>query len=257
MVSDVSERRNMIRDLAHEKGEVAFAALAARFGVSAMTVRRDVDALEAEGLVRKVMGGAIATGKVAEPSFESRAAVESAGKQHIGETVAALLCPKETVILDSGSTVLAVARAIRGRGLGLTVLTPSILVAVELADDPGTTVLLTGGTVRAGELSLIGDDAAATFDRYNCDTFVMGVSGVDTDRGYSDYRSDESAVKRAAIGAADRLVVVADHTKLDRAHLARIAPFEAADLLVTDADVGAEVVRVGREMGVHVVLAER
>lgn len=257
MALDVTERRRRIRDLVQEQGEVDFASLAGRFQVSEMTVRRDVDVLEVEGLVRKVMGGAIATGKVAEPTFESRMGAESVGKEHIGETVANLLHHKESVILDSGSTALAVARAIRGRRLELTVVTPSVLVAVELADEPGTTVVLTGGAVRPGELSLIGDDAVSALRRYNCDTFVMGVSGVDAERGYSDYHRDESAVKRAAIESADRLIVVVDRTKLGRAHLAQVAPLSAADLLVTDAAPDSAVIRAAEAAGVRTVFADQ
>lgn len=256
MALDVTERRRLIRDLVQEQGEVDFASLAGRFQVSEMTVRRDVDALEVEGLVRKVMGGAIATGKFVEPTFESRMGAESVGKEHIGATVANLLHHKETVILDSGSTALAVARAIRGRRLELTVVTPSVLVAVELADEPGTTVVLTGGTVRPGEHSLIGDDAVSALRRYNCDTFVMGVSGVDATRGYSDYHRDESAVKRAAIESADRLIVVVDRTKLGRAHLAQVAPLAAADLLVTDAAPDSDVIRAAEAAGVRTVFAD-
>ncbi|GAA0996292.1 DeoR/GlpR family DNA-binding transcription regulator [Nocardiopsis tropica] len=256
MATDVTERRRLMRDLVQDVGEVDFASLAARFQISEMTARRDVDVLEAEGLVRKVMGGAIATGKFVEPSFETRMGASSSGKQAIGDAVAALLHTRETVILDSGSTALAVARAVRGRRLELTVVTPSVQVAVELSDEPGTTVILTGGTIRPGELSLIGDDAVSALRRYNCDTYVMGVSGVHPTRGYSDYHREETAVKRAAIEAADRLIVVADRTKLGRAHLAQVAPLDAADLLVTDADPESDVVRTVRAAGVRTVCAD-
>jgi DeoR/GlpR family transcriptional regulator of sugar metabolism len=157
------------------------------------------------------------------------------------------------VLLDSGSTALAVARAIYGRGLELTVITPSVLVAVELAEEPGTTVLLAGGQVRAGELSLVGPETIEFFGRYNCDTFVMGVSGIDARRGFSDYHREESAVKRAAIRAADRLIVAADHTKLGRSHLINIAPLSAADILVTDGDPQHEVVAAAAACGAEIV----
>ncbi|RJQ79460.1 DeoR/GlpR transcriptional regulator [Pseudonocardiaceae bacterium YIM PH 21723] len=257
MAGDVSERQRMIREHVLAHGEVEFAALAAEFRVSEMTIRRDIDALEAEGAVRKVIGGAIAVSKIAEPSFAARADLEATSKQHIAEAVVTRLTARETVILDSGSTALAVARALRGAGLGLTVLTPSILIAVELAGEPDTTVLLAGGLVRPGELSLIGTDAVEWFARYNCDTFVMGVAGVATTSGYTDYHRDESAVKRAAIAAADRLIVVADHTKLDRSHLVNIAPLDAAEILVTDGDPDHPVLAAAAHGGVEVITVPR
>ncbi|WP_027941057.1 DeoR/GlpR family DNA-binding transcription regulator [Amycolatopsis taiwanensis] len=253
MAIDAGERQQLIRERVAAEGEVEFAGLATDFGVSEMTIRRDIDVLESEGLVRKVIGGAIAVGKTAEPPFEARANSEAAGKRHIAEAVVTRLRPRETVLLDSGSTALAVARAIRGKGLELTVVTPSILVAVELAVEPGTSVLLAGGLVRAGELSLIGADAIEFYDRYNCDTFVMGVAGVDAKRGFSDYHREESAVKRAAIRAADRLIVAADHTKLGHAHLVNIAPLSAADVLVTDGDPRHEAVTAAADSGVEIV----
>ena len=114
------------------------------------------------------------------------------------------------MILDSGSTALAVANCLKGRGLGLTVVTPSVLAALALVDEPDTTVVLTGGELRAGELSLIGPSAEDTLANYNCDTYVMGVAGIDGDRGISDYHQAESRVTRAASKRADRVIVAAD-----------------------------------------------
>ena len=118
------QRRLAIAARIHADREVDFSSLAREFGVSAMTIRRDIERLEDQGIARRVLGGAIAFGgKSTEPSFAARAAEAADEKIHIARSVADLLTPNETVILDSGSTVLAVARAIRGRDLGLTVIT--------------------------------------------------------------------------------------------------------------------------------------
>ncbi|MFD1714945.1 DeoR/GlpR family DNA-binding transcription regulator [Amnibacterium flavum] len=247
-------RRALIEQRVIADGEIDFATLAEEFDVSAMTIRRDVEALEASGIVRRVVGGAILLrGKAAEPSFETRAAAAAEGKMHIAEAAVDLLQPHETVILDSGSSVLAVAKAIRGRGLALTIVTPSILVAVELADEPDTTVLMAGGRVRPGELSLIGSETEETFSRYNCDTYVMGIAGVDSDRGVSEYHREEGSVKRAAMKAADRVIVVADETKLGRVQLMSIAPLSAVDALVTDGPTDHPALVGARAVGANVV----
>lgn len=253
MVKTIRGRKQRIRELLLARGEIEFGSLATEFGVSEMTIRRDIDALESEGVVRKVIGGAIALGKIAEPTFEARSHLDMPSKQHIASFAVEQLTVHETVILDSGSTALAVARAIRGRGLGLTIVTPSLLVAVELADEPDTTVLVTGGVVRPGELSLIGTEAVEGFRRFNCDTFVMGVAGVHEHRGFTDYHRDESAVKRAAIEASDRLIVVADHSKIGRAHLSNIAPLSAAEVLVTDAPAPSPLITAATASGVSVI----
>jgi DeoR/GlpR family transcriptional regulator of sugar metabolism len=252
---DAKVRRTLIEERVAAEGEIEITPLASEFNVSEMTIRRDIEVLETQGLVRKVIGGAIAASrKASEPPFEARAVVAVHEKAHIAEAAVSLLEPGETVILDSGSTVLAVARAIKGRDLGLTVVTPSTLVALELADDPGTTVLLTGGLVRPGELSLIGSDAEEAFTRYSCDIFVMGVAGVDSIRGATDYHREEAAVKRAAIKAADRIVAAVDHTKLGRVHLVQVAPLEALDVIVTDGPEDDLTLRSARAHGILVQL---
>ncbi|WP_155349739.1 DeoR/GlpR family DNA-binding transcription regulator [Acrocarpospora pleiomorpha] len=246
-------RRALVEESILRLGEVDFASLAREFSVSEMTIRRDVDALEVRGIVRRVTGGVIALArKVAEPPFQARVAEASEEKGHIAEAVVAMLSAGETVVLDSGSTVLAVARAIRGRGLGLTVITPSVLAAVELGDEPDTTVILTGGTLRPGDLSLVGHDAADTFKRYNADTFVMGVAGVHPDRGFSDYHRGESAVKDAAMQASDRVIVAIDRSKLGRSTLVNIAPTTSVDVIVCDAAENDATVRKIRQLGVTV-----
>lgn len=247
-------RRTLIEERVLADGEIDFATLAQEFDVSQMTIRRDVEMLEDRGVVRRVLGGAIAFGgKSTEPSFEARAAEAAESKKHIAKAAVELLNPSETVILDSGSTVLAVAREIRGRGLGLTVLTPSVLVAVELANEPNTTIILTGGLVRPGELSLIGGEAEDAFRNYNCDTYVMGVAGVHPERGFSEYHRDESNVKKAAIRSADRVIAVLDELKLGRVQLVNVAALTDVEALITDGDPDDPTVVAAREAGVHVV----
>jgi len=252
---EVTERRTRIEELVIRNGEVQFARLAKEFGVSEMTIRRDIEALQDAGIVRRVSGGAIAlSGTAFEPSYGLREGLAAGSKAQIADRIADLLRPGETVVLDSGSTVASVARAVRGRGLGLTVLTPSIGVAAVLADDPGTTVILVGGVVRPGELSLIGPDAEAFLSRYNCDTFVIGVAGVDAVRGLTEYHPQEASVKRAALAASRRLVVGVDSAKLGRVHLVNVAPLAEVDALVTDAPAEHPVVIAAKEAGAEIVL---
>lgn len=247
-------RRALIEERVLADGEIDFVTLAEEFGVSQMTIRRDVEMLEDRGVVRRVLGGAIAFGgKSTEPSFEARAAEAAESKRHIAKAAAELLRPSETVILDSGSTVLAMAREIRGRDLGLTVITPSILVAAELANEPDTTVILTGGLVRPGELSLIGAEAENTFRNYNCDTYAMGVAGVHAKRGFSDYHRDESSVKKAAIRSADRVIAVLDESKLGRVQLVNVAALQEVEVLVTNGEPDDPTVVAVREAGVNVI----
>lgn len=254
---DARTRRDRIERRIRTDLEVGYSELAAEFDVSEMTIRRDVEALETQGVVRRVVGGAISTkglsGPDTEPSFATRVADAAVEKRHIADVVADLIGRNETVILDSGSTALAVAQSLKGRGLGLTVVTPSVLAALTLVDEPDTTVVLTGGQLRPGELSLIGPTTEDTLGHYNCDTFVMGVAGIDAGRGISDYHQAESRVKHAASKRADRVVVAADKSKLGRVTFVTIAALSDVDLIVTDGEPDHPSLVAARTAGVDVV----
>ncbi|BBY88555.1 DeoR/GlpR family DNA-binding transcription regulator [Mycolicibacterium tokaiense] len=254
MTIDAKTRRDLILQRARADREVSYAALAAQFDVSEMTIRRDIEALEARGAVRRVVGGAVAVlGKDIEPAFSTRVADAASEKHHIADAVAELIGPKETLILDAGSTSLAVARSLRGRALGLTVVTPSVPIAVALVDEPDTNVVMTGGELRTGELSLVGSGAEEMLTRYNCDTYVMGVAGIDAERGFSDYLLAEARMKRVALSRADRVIVAADRSKLGRVNFVGIAALAQVDTIVTDGAVDHPALVCARSEGVDVI----
>lgn len=255
---DVSERRNLIAEQVGKSGEVEFSALAESLGVSEMTIRRDIEILETQGVLRRVLGGAISLkGTSAEPPFESRASAAAQEKEHIAEAVVNLLSPGETVLLDSGSTVLSVARAIRKRNLELTIVTPSALAGLELSDVPGVTVYLVGGLLRPHELSLIGPDAIDSLSKFNCDTYVMGVAGVDALGGISEYHYDEAHVKEAGMRSSRRVIVAADQSKLGRSAMVKIAELSEISELVTDAPLKNTTVKAAVRQGVNVISVQR
>jgi len=247
------ERRGAIRGFLANRGEVGIAELAAELDVSEMTIRRDLEELEDQGVARRVRGGAIATvSRSYEPPLAARVTVSQDAKLRIAEAAADYIEYGETAILDVGSTTFALAQRLRGRG-GFTIVTPSVHAAAELAGDPNTRVILTGGIVRPGELSLIGDLAESTFSQLNCDVLFLGVGGIDAEKGLTEYNLDDTRVKRAAIKAASRKVALADQTKLGRVCLAAIASLSEIDVLITDAAPSHPVLAAVREAGVEIV----
>lgn len=238
-----------------ELGELNLAELAQRFGVSEMTIRRDLEALESQGALRRVVGGgAIAvTGKTQEPTFEARAIQESESKMNIGVAVANLIEPGEAVYFDGGSTSLAAARALRFRDLQLTVVTASLLVALELIDQPDMEIILLGGSVRPGELTTYGPEMEEGLRHYHFDTYIMGVAGLHPEKGLTEYHGGEGHGKRAAIDQADRVIVALDHTKLDRVLLVHVADLNRVHILVTDASVRHPTIAAVAAQGVQVV----
>lgn len=229
----------MIRSLIETENEIGLADLAQRLEVSEMTIRRDLETLEEQGVLRRVLGGgAIAVApKAQEPELVARALEKSGSKVHIASTVVDQLSSGEAIYLDGGSTALAVARALKGRDLGLTVVTRSIVAALELGDHPAMHIVLLGGVVKGTEMMTLRTAAKDELSRYNVDTYVMGIGGVDADRGLTDYDPQESAGKRLALRHADRTVLAFDRTKLGRVLFARVASLSEIDVVVTDAEL--------------------
>lgn len=230
-----SQRRDAALRRLTTHGEVSFAELAKEFGVSEMTIRRDLETLEADGLVRRVRGGAISVvSRSYEPPLAVRATTASAAKTAIGAAAARLVNDGETIIIDVGTTTLELAKALHGRR-GLTIVTASLPIAAELGNDPDIRVLMTGGQVRSGELSLTGGMAEDAFTTMNCDLAFIGVAGICAVPGLTEYNPDDARVKRAAISAARRAIVLADSSKLGRVAFSTVAPLSSVDVLVTDA----------------------
>lgn len=245
----------MVREALEERREVTVADLSRTAGVSEMTVRRDLEALEGEGVLRRVHGGAVsAISRGYEPPYALRAGREAHAKGTIGEKAATLVADGETLVIDVGTTALELARAL-SPAANLTVLTPSLRAAEQLAANRAIRTIVTGGIVRHGELSLIGDLAERAFEELHCDTVFLGAGGVDAEAGVTEYNLDDARVKRAALASARRCVVLVDASKLGKVALASVCPTERVDVLVTDSGASDEALAPVREAGVEVLIA--
>ncbi|MGY3679295.1 DeoR/GlpR family DNA-binding transcription regulator [Streptomyces sp. TE33382] len=217
---------------------VSVAELSQRLGVSEMTVRRDLDALERQDLVRRVHGGAVATKAREEGAgFVAREPWQAATKDRLGARVAAMVEPGSRVLLDAGTTTVHVAEHLAARG-PLTVAVLSLQAAVCLADRPGIDLLIVGGRSRPGERSLVGPLALRTLESLAFDCFIMSIGGVHAEHGWSEFSLDDAAVKQAGLAQATRTVAVADATKLGVRAFSQVAPLGVVDGFVTD--TGAE-----------------
>ena len=229
-----SERRAAIIKTLGARGRVSVADLSQLAQVSDMTIRRDLEALERDGLLRRTHGGAIGVTSLSyEPPYVLRKEQQAAAKTRIGRKAASLINEGQTIILDVGSTAVEVARALRGR-VNLTVLTSNLWAAALLADEPGIVLMLTGGSARRGERSLVGDLAVRAFDDLVFDVFVMGVAGIHLDFGITDFNMDEALVKRGGVRASQRRIIVADSSKLGKVAFAKLCELDLIDTIVTD-----------------------
>ncbi|MFD0339714.1 DeoR/GlpR family DNA-binding transcription regulator [Streptomyces sp. NPDC127117] len=230
----VANRLDLTLRLVQGSDRVSVSELSHRLGVSEMTVRRDLDALERQGLVRRVHGGAVATRPRDEGAgFSAREPWQAATKDRLGAAVAGLVEPGSRVLLDAGTTTVHVAEHLAARA-PLTVAVLSLQAALSLADRPGIDLLVVGGRSRPGERSLVGPLALRTLESLAFDCFVMSIGGVHAEHGWSEFSLDDAAVKQIGLTRATRTIAVADATKLGVRAFSRVAPLDAVDRFVTD-----------------------
>ncbi len=253
-------RRERMLALIAERQFVRVADLADAFGISDVTVRADLAALEAGHGVRRVRGGAIApNGPIhGEASFEERVSELAEEKAAIAAHVAAMVRPGSSLLLDVGTTTTAVARALVARSDldQVTVITNGLTVALELEEAIGRiTVVVTGGTLRRLQHSLVDPLAGALLDQVRVDLAVLGCNGVDVEHGVTNLNLPEAEIKRRMAAVADRVVVVADGSKLGQVQLGRVIGLDQVHTVVTGASApAAELTRL-RRAGVEVVRA--
>lgn len=230
----VANRLDLTLRLVQGSSRVSVSELSQRLGVSEMTVRRDLDALERKGLVRRVHGGAVATRSREEGAgFIAREAWQAATKDRLGAAVAEAVEPGSRVLLDAGTTTVHVAEHLAARA-PLTVAVLSLQTAARLADRPGIELLVVGGRSRPGERSLVGPLALRTLEALAFDCFVMSIGGVHAEHGWSEFSLDDAAVKQAGLGQATRTIAVADATKLGVRAFSQVAPLDAVHGFITD-----------------------
>ncbi|SDR20213.1 DeoR/GlpR family DNA-binding transcription regulator [Thermostaphylospora chromogena] len=231
-----SDRLRAIIEALRVNDTVSVTELAAQHAVSEMTIRRDLDELARQGVVRRVRGGAMSLLlRGEEPPFgvREREAVEA--KRRIGAVVASLIADGEAVLLDGGTTALEVARALRERRL--TVMPLALQAAWELADAPRVRVVLPGGELRRGELTFGGPLTENSVRALRFDTAVIGCCGLSAEHGITAHDLSEVAVKQAAMASARRVVIAADSGKFGRTAFGAVCDYERVDVLVTDAAI--------------------
>jgi DeoR/GlpR family transcriptional regulator of sugar metabolism len=248
---DVQTRQQMIMQALRQRSPVLVGELAAALECSEMTVRRDLESLERSGGLRRVHGGATSVFLSAEETPYGIRALESPeAKATIGAAAASLLADGETVILDGGTTAMEVARALRSRRM--TVMPLALRPVFELHECPDIKLLLPGGEVRPGELSLTGSLTEPCFSQLRFDTCVMGPCGIDATAGITTHLLAETAVKRAAAKASQRVIAVADSSKLGRVAFGHVCDLDDIDIILTDADADQQIVEELRAAGVDV-----
>jgi len=233
------ERRHRIKEILLAEGRVRVADLVSIFEVSDETIRRDLDQLEDEGVVQRSHGGAVLADNVqpaiaAIPPVHQRTLEFSAEKDAIGRAAASLVSDGQTVIIDAGSTTWNVARHLQSCH-DVTVITNSLDVAQECGKNRALAVNMIGGRLIPRSMCLVGPQAEYDLRRFHADLSILGATGIAPDKGFACTDIFEAETKRAMTQSAERVVVVADHSKLRRRGLVSFARLDDVDLLITSA----------------------
>jgi DeoR/GlpR family transcriptional regulator of sugar metabolism len=244
------QRQARILAQLQEHGWARVADLTAMFGVSDMTIRRDLEQLAADGSVYKVHGGAVLTDTSSdEPGFEAKSSLELPAKNAIAAMAATLIRPGSAIAVSAGTTTWGLAQHVRDIA-GLTIVTNSTTVADLIAGSGKATdqvVILTGG-VRTPSAALVGPVADQAIRNLHVDQLFLGVHGMDPRAGFTTPNLAEAETNRALIASADQVIVCADSTKWGSVGLASFAPLSAADVVITDSGLAADA---------HAALAEQ
>lgn len=250
------QRQQAILEELEWAGSVSVAALSERLAVSDMTVRRDLEELAAQKLLRKVHGGAVPVPKTAtEPHFVQKQALNRSEKEVIARAAVPLIRDGDTVAFSAGTTTWQVAAALRQGHRDLTFITNSTNIALTLQEAGWERILLSGGSFRTPSDALVGPLADRTLKTLNSDVLFLGVHGAHPDAGLTTPNTAEAETDRCLVEAAQKVVVVADHTKLGVVALAKIVPLDKVDVLVTDAAAPPRMLREIELVGVRVVVA--
>jgi DeoR family transcriptional regulator of aga operon len=251
-----ADRRHAILARVAEDATIRVGELARDLGVSEMTIRRDIRRLERDGFIRQTYGGATAhVTRSFDISFNARALLAAREKRLIGMRAAGLVMDARVLFVGIGSTTEQFAQYLPARS-DLTVVTPSLPIACLLGTRPLRVVTL-GGAVLRDELTCVGPIAITTLGRYRFDASVIGAAGISARWGITELTEEEAAVQRAALDRTERVIVIADGSKVGTATPIVVGPATEVTTLVTDPSASGEELDRLRQDGVEVLIAER
>lgn len=249
------ERHQLILEQARSHPRVEVTSLADTMGVTPETVRRDLTALERRGVVRRVHGGAIAIERIGfEPAVDVRNERHLAEKLRIAQLALAEIPESGSILLDSGTTVQRLAEMLPS-GRDLTVVTNSLTIAGVVSARTDLDLFILGGRVRPRTLAAVGDWGVEALHDIHLDVAFLGTNGVSSSRGLTTPDQSEALTKRSMVGAAQRCVLLADHSKVGTNHFARFADLSQIDTFITDTGLDPETLSDLEGLGLRVLRA--
>ena len=243
-------RRGKIMETLRREGKVQVSDLSRELGVTRVTVRNDLDALEQEGYLERIQGGAILKNQTAMPGWGGNCAEE---KQAIAEAAARWIEDGNTLFLNSGTTTRYVAAALK-KHKNINVVTNSLTAAMELGAVPSVHALLLGGEINTQYAFTYGGDAQEQLRHYQADWAIMAVDGISSHSGVTSFHADEATINRMMLERAKHVLIVADHTKIGRAGFAHLCDAGPNVKLITGRESDAAAVAELEELGLEIII---
>ncbi len=249
------QRRENIMSIVHETGRVRVADLSAEYKVSEVSIRKDLEALEAEGHLKRIHGGAVALNKLyVNMDLGERYKTNATAKRRLAELAAEFIEDNDTIFMNAGTTLTYVLRAIKGKK-NVSIVTNSIQNATEAAAHSSFNVTLLGGELDTKYQFTHGSDAEKQLENYHATKCILSVDGVSSEAGLTLYYANEAPLARQMINSASSVIVVADGSKVGREVFARITDATKMDVLITNKTEKHELLSSLQELGVKIYQA--
>jgi DeoR family transcriptional regulator, aga operon transcriptional repressor len=252
----LNRRQQLIIDELDEHNFAKVNELCEKLNVSAVTIRKDLQYLENTGLLYRTHGGASKQPLYAfEKNINEKEFVQVMQKQKIAKAALTFVNDQDFIILASGTTVYYLAKIISGYEK-LTVITSSLSVSIELSKDSFIDVIQLGGDLRKSSISVIGSLAESELKKFSCNKLFLGIDGIDLDFGLSTSNSTEANLNKVMIEQSEKVIVLADSTKINKRGFGQICSLDKVDVLITDNDISEKDFKTLEDNGIEVIVAK-
>ncbi len=254
----LKERRDRILDILHTDGKVRVAELSARFNVSEVSIRNDLAEMETQGYLSRVHGGAVGPyASYYHMSLAQRSNTNKQEKDAIAQTVADMIQDRQTVMMNAGTTTLAVMRQLAQQKQDITIVTNSVVLALEGAKYKNLRMVLLGGNVDYEYQFVYGTFTLDQLKEFYADHLILSVDGVDAEGGLSTYYDQEADICRQMMQQCKTVIAAVDYTKIGRVTFRNITAAEGVDCVVTNPTADPDALAGLREKGIQIVFSEQ
>jgi len=256
MSSCVDRRTDILKQL-EKNDQVDVLDLSRQFKVSEVTIRKDLKYLEMKNILIRSRGGAMKQSLInVDLSIYDRRRQNIKLKEAIGSAAADMIFSGETVLLDTGTTIMQIARHLPKK-INITVITNSVDITFRLAEYPNIRVIMPGGILRRNSLALVGEQAAESLRGFYCDKYFLSADGIDIERGMMTTNIEEASLARINIKNSRKVIALIDSSKFHSKGITTIAPLKEIDTLITDSGIPEDILEKIKSLGVFVIVADK